>query len=349
MPGFVAVHTGAGNSIDETLYKNVCEDACVQGVNVLRSGGSALDACELAIVTLENSCATNAGVGSNLTWNGLVECDACIMDGSTLQFGACTNVSDVKNPISLARHICERQSKLLSFGRIPPMVLAGKGASAYAKEIGLRLVAREQMVSIKAAKSYDHYRKTITDYEETNQIKLSPLDTVGAVCVDADGSIVAGCSSGGLLLKMSGRIGQAATYGAGCWALTDETSCMSAATCTTGNGEFLMKTLFAKELVEDLINCNCPITSQHQTYQKKLLDSPFLAKQKEIYAGSLSLIYNTASNDGDLLWAHTTNSMCLGFQSTRHKKPKCVVSKLPPNIFCGTKTVVSGHHFKLNY
>ncbi|XP_019543484.1 threonine aspartase 1 [Aedes albopictus] len=349
MPGFVAVHTGAGNCIDETLYKNVCKEACSQGVNALKNGGSALDACELAIMTLENSCATNAGIGSNLTWNGQVECDACIMDGSTLQFGACSNVSDVKNPISLARHLCERQSKLLSFGRIPPMVLAGKGASAYAKEIGLQIVPTEHMISAKAVKSYEHYRRNIAKYEEINQMKLSPLDTVGAVCVDAEGSIVAGCSSGGLLLKVSGRVGQASTYGAGCWALTDESTCMSAATCTTGNGEYLMKTLFAKELVDDLITCNCPITSQHQTYKRKLLESPFLAKQSEIHAGSLSIIYNTTTADGDLLWAHTTNSMCLGFQSTKQKKPKFVLSKLPPNLSCGVKTVVSGHHFKLTY
>ncbi|XP_053695690.1 threonine aspartase 1 [Sabethes cyaneus] len=348
MSGFVAVHTGAGNSIVEALYKSVCEDACMQGVNVLRSGGSALDACEMAITALEDACSTNAGFGSNLTWNGLVQCDASIMDGTTLQYGACTNVSDVKNPISLARQICERQSKLLSFGRIPPMVLSGTGASEYAKQIGLQIVPQEKMIAPKASHSYTHYWKSITEYEKTNQVKLSPLDTVGAICVDADGAIVAGCSSGGLLLKISGRVGQAATYGAGCWALIDEANGLSAATCTTGNGEFLMKTLFAKELVEDLINCNCPITSQNQTYQKKLLNSPFLANQKEIFAGSLSMIYNSSRGSGDVLWAHTTNSMCLGLQSTRHKKPKCIVSKLPLNVYCGGKPVVSGHHFKLH-
>lgn len=347
MPGFVAVHTGAGNCIDETLYKDVCKEACIQGINALRDGGGAMDACEMAIATLENSWATNAGFGSNLTWDRQVECDASIMDGSTLQFGACTNVPDVRNPIKLARHLCDRQSKLLSFGRIPPMVLAGKGASDYAAEVGLQIVPTEQMVSAKAAKSYDHYRRNISKYEEINQLKLSPLDTVGAVCVEADGTIVAGCSSGGLVLKVRGRVGQAATYGAGCWASMDETTSMSAATCTTGNGEYLMKTLFAKELADGLISCNCPITSQHQTYKKKLLESPFLAKHNEIHAGSLSIIYNAASRDGDLLWAHTTSSMCLGFQSTKQKKPKFVLSKLPPNLSCGTKTVVSGHHFKL--
>ncbi|XP_058057977.1 threonine aspartase 1 [Anopheles bellator] len=347
MAGFVAVHTGAGNFIDETLYQNVCKEACAQSVSVLSAGGSALDACERAIVVLENSTATNAGIGSNLNWNRKVECDACIMDGASLQFGACSGVIDVKNPISLARHLCERQSKLLSFGRIPPMVLAGPGASAYAREIGLPMVPPEHMISVTAAKKYDYYRAQIDQYEERSREKMSPLDTVGAVCVDAEGSIVAGCSSGGLMLKLSGRVGQAATYGAGVWAMMNETTSMSAASCTTGNGEYLMKTLFAKELVDDLISCNCPITSQHLTYKQKLLESPFLSKIDTVLAGSLSVIYNTASGDGDLLWAHTTNSMCIGYMSTRQKKPKFVISKLPQNVTFGTKPVINGHHFKL--
>lgn len=88
----------------------------------MKSGGSALEACEAAIVALENCGYTNAGYGSNLTWDGRVECEASIMDGATRQFGACTNLSRLKNPIRLARILCERQSNLLSMDRISPMV-----------------------------------------------------------------------------------------------------------------------------------------------------------------------------------------------------------------------------------
>lgn len=77
----------------------------------------------MATMVLEDSQLTNAGYGSNLTWNGSVECDASIMDGSNMQYGGVGAVSGIKNPITLARLICEKQNIKLSFGRIPPWYL----------------------------------------------------------------------------------------------------------------------------------------------------------------------------------------------------------------------------------
>lgn len=332
---------GAGNCLDETKYKRVCKEACAKATSILTSGGSALDACEAAIICLENSGNTNAGenvftrlpndidfkilissagFGSNLTWDKQVECEASIMDGTTLQYGACTNVTNIQNPISLARALCERQSKLLTLERIPPMVLSGDGASKYAKELNLTLVEPKQLISRKAAKCYEHYRNNVEQYENIYNIKITPMDTVGAICVDLDGNCVAGCSSGGLILKISGRVGQAATYGAGCWAVSKSDSV--AATCTTGNGEYLMKTLLAKEIVDDLLRCECPVTSLHNTFKNKFIESPFLTQLREVYGGALSICYDPRNGDGELLWSHTTQSLCLGYQSTLQKNPK---------------------------
>lgn len=70
---------------------------------------------------MENSPLTNAGYGSNLTWDGHVECDASVMDGSTLHFGAVGAVPGVKNPVKLAQHICKKQRcNTLALGRTPP-------------------------------------------------------------------------------------------------------------------------------------------------------------------------------------------------------------------------------------
>lgn len=262
----------------------------------------------------------STGFGSNLTWDKQVECEASIMEGTSLQYGACTNVSNIQNPISLARVLCERQSKLLTLDRIPPMVLSGDGASKYAKEMNLTLVEPTQLISKKAAKCYEHYRNNVEQYENIYNIKISPMDTVGAICVDLDGNCVAGCSSGGLILKISGRVGQAATYGAGCWAVSKPDSV--AATCTTGNGEYLMKTLLAKEIVDDLLRCECPVTSLHGTFKNKFIESPFLSQLREVYGGALSIIYDPKNGDGELLWSHTTQSLCLGYMSTLQKNPK---------------------------
>lgn len=128
-------------------------------ISLIFLGGSALDACEKAIAILEDSPNTNAGYGSNLTWDGKVECEAGIMESSTTNFGACSCISDVKNPISLARKICDKQSSLLQFGRIPPMILAGDGASYFARETGLKIVSTDQLISKKSESMFNYYKK----------------------------------------------------------------------------------------------------------------------------------------------------------------------------------------------
>ncbi|XP_011180588.1 threonine aspartase 1 [Zeugodacus cucurbitae] len=353
MAGFVAVHTGAGNCIDETKYQRVIKEACVRATDILKNGGSAMDACEAAIVRLENCGNTNAGFGSNLCWDGRVQCDASIMDGSNLHFGACTNVSTVRNPIRLARLLCDGQSTMLSMERIPPMVMAGSGAEKYAEELGCTMIDSSAMISSKAKLSYNHYKSkisTITSATEAPTTSVVPaqvsaLDTVGAVCVDSAGNTAAGCSSGGLLLKVPGRVGQAATYGAGCWATnTTETS---VATCTTGNGEYLMKTLLAKEICGDLLSSDCAVTSLHKSLKCKFLESPFLPVDQELYAGALSLIYYPHGNTGEVLWSHTTKSFCVGYMSTQQKAPKFIYSPLPTYSIAGRSCVVNGHNFHL--
>lgn len=310
--------------MDETKYDKVCKESCTRATNILKAGGTALEACEAAIVRLENSGQTNAGFGSNLTWDKTIECEAAIMDGQNLQFGACTNLTNIMNPISLAKIICEKQSKLLTLDRIPPMILSGAGASNYAKEFNIPLIDTESLISRKALRCYEHYKKNVQSYENIYNIKVTPLDTVGAICVDADGNCVAGCSSGGLILKIAGRIGQAATYGAGCWAVSGPEKC--AATCTTGNGEYLMKTLLAREIVTDLLANDCPVTSLHNSFKAKFLESPFLKHLKEVYGGALSLVYDPSNGDGEILWSHTTQALCLAYMSTIQKSPK--VSKI---------------------
>ncbi|CAO1303956.1 unnamed protein product [Diamesa hyperborea] len=343
--GLVCVHTGAGNSVNEENYKLINKKACKTGTDVLLAGGSALDALEAAISILEDSAQTNAGYGSNLSWDKRVECEASCMDSSTLNFGACTNVSDVKNPISLARKICDKQSELLKLGRIPPMVMSGNGASNMAKELGLKIVTMDELISKRSLQLYDYYRNKITAYEERNAVSLNPLDTVGCVVIDDNGVIASGCSSGGIVLKLSGRVGQAATYGAGCWSQNIGTQTIG--TCTTGNGEYLMKTLLAREICTNLANSDCPTTKLSQVFNEKFLKSPLLPPSDEFYGGALTIHYDSATNHGDLLWAHTTKMLCLAYKGTKQKNAQFIASSLPSNSTPGTKVIVSGIPFVL--
>lgn len=114
--------TGAGSHSNKLQphYKSLCRRACKKGILLLNKGHSAMDVVEKVTAILENSPLTNAGYGSTLTWEGNVECDASIMDGETLRWGAAGAVPNVKNPISLARHLCDKQKGFLTLGRIPP-------------------------------------------------------------------------------------------------------------------------------------------------------------------------------------------------------------------------------------
>ena len=116
-----------------SLYLEICAAACQAGTDVLREGGSAVEAAARATIVLEDAGETNAGYGSNLTESGTVEMDAGLMDGSSLLFGAVGAISGVKNPILVAQRLVEEQQKgLLPLGRVPPGFLVGEGAKEWA-------------------------------------------------------------------------------------------------------------------------------------------------------------------------------------------------------------------------
>lgn len=127
---FIAVHVGAGYHApgSEQDFRSVCELACLRAMNLLREGASAVAACALATVVLEDDPITNAGTGSSLSFDGFVECDAGIMDGRSGRFAACGAVPSVKNPIALAQHL--QHAQLQSNQRlVPPMYLVLQVAS----------------------------------------------------------------------------------------------------------------------------------------------------------------------------------------------------------------------------
>ncbi|XP_061692377.1 threonine aspartase 1 isoform X3 [Syngnathoides biaculeatus] len=281
--GFVLVHAGAGYHSESKAkeYKLACKRACQQAVDQLKAGGLAVEAVAAALVELEDSPFTNAGMGSNLNLSGEIECDASIMDGKSLHYGAVGAISGIKNPVLVAnRLLSEAQKGKLSAGRIPPCFLVGRGARDWAISHGVPPCPSEKMATKFSLSAYKRNKRKMEVAEKIdtglhrtkksrqssgNKNGLECLDTVGAVVVDLQGNVAAAVSSGGLAMKHPGRVGQAAHYGCGCWA---ENACnmntYSTAVSTSGCGEHLIRTMLARE---------CSATMQSEDAHQALLEA----------------------------------------------------------------------------
>jgi len=187
----------------------------------LSAGGSALDAVEAAVRLLEDDPVFNAGTGATLTSAGDVELDASIMDGASLRCGAVAVVKDVRNPISLARAVMERTHHVL---------LAGPGASAFAREIGLPPHENGLLVTPRQRRRWEEARAALR--AQARPGAPSKHGTVGAVARDARGHLAAATSTGGMSMKLPGRVGDTALIGCGTYA----DDALAAVSCT-GHGE----------------------------------------------------------------------------------------------------------------
>ncbi|XP_071490527.1 isoaspartyl peptidase/L-asparaginase-like [Diadema antillarum] len=234
----IATHGGAWAIPDHM------KDASAQGVQravragycVLRDGGTALDAVEAAIRVLEDDPVFDAGTGAVLNYDGEVELDSIIMEGKELRSGAVTCVQNIKNPISLARKVMEKTDHLL---------LAGKGANQFAKEVGIDEVDPSKLVTEEARKMWEEYRKfnKNVDVFFSNRAEFGH-ETVGSVAVDKWGNVACGTSTGGITGKRVGRVGDTPIIGSGAY-------CDNAygAVSTTGHGEAIMKVNLSKTVL----------------------------------------------------------------------------------------------------
>ena len=243
-PFSIVIHGGAGYIKKENLtpekeqeYREKLEEAITVGYNIIKNGGSSLDAVEKTINVLENSPLFNAGKGAVFTHEGTNEHDASIMDGKTLNAGASAGTKTVKNPINLARAVMEKS---------PHVMLSGSGAEVFAKEQGLEIVdpsyfsTETKLKSLERAKKAEN-NKVSMFYDAS--IKDSKFGTVGCVALDKNGNLAAGTSTGGMTNKRWGRIGDAPIIGAGTYAnnVTCGVSC-------TGWGEYFIRGMVAYDI-----------------------------------------------------------------------------------------------------
>ncbi|KAK2792754.1 hypothetical protein FQN52_002816 [Onygenales sp. PD_12] len=162
----IFIHAGAGfhSYQAEATHLWVCNQAAMLGMAVLRAGGRAVDAVEVAIKFMEDHEITNAGYGSNLSVNGTVECDATIVDHLG-RSGAVGAVEHIKNPISLARLVLDVSTKPMSLNRVPPNLLVGSGATDFAYENGMPILHADFLVSTGSRERWLRWKQDLAQVE----------------------------------------------------------------------------------------------------------------------------------------------------------------------------------------
>ncbi len=261
------VHGGAGSMKSmsdprEVKYRAAMREATAVGAAVLMDGGSALDAVVAVNVHMENSGVFNAGLGSGLTADGRVEMDAAVMEGTNLGYGAVAAIEGVANPVALARRVMEDT---------PHCFLVGTGAEEFARKCGLGFredfpnasrraewERRKAQMEVKAAEESASLADQLAalggvlgdagadaDSDTPVDAPVGQADTVGAVAIDADGRTAAAVTTGGIWMKMPGRVGDSPLIGAGLYAVDGE-----GATCATGTGETILRVMLCRDVVE---------------------------------------------------------------------------------------------------
>jgi beta-aspartyl-peptidase (threonine type) len=219
-PIAIAIHGGAGNirpdnlppekaQVVATFLSNLVDEAYRQ----LQEGRTALDVVEFAVRKLEDAGYFNAGRGAVPNARGEIELDAAIMDGKTLRAGAVAAAKLPGAPITLARLIMERT---------PHVLIVGAGADSLAKAWNLPL--RNET------------------YAPTSEVPWS-YGTVGAVALDRYGNLAAATSTGGIINKLPGRVGDTPLIGASTYAENN-----LIAISTTGKGEYFIRAVLAYDV-----------------------------------------------------------------------------------------------------
>lgn len=234
----IAIHGGAGTLRKsdmtaelESAYRKGLEQALTLAYENLKNGGTSLDAVAIAVKSLEDYPMFNAGKGSVFNSIGKHEMDAAIMEGENLKAGAVCGVSNIKNPVLLAKAVMQQTEHVL---------LSGEGAMQFAQQVGVEME--------EDAYFYNELRhRQWVDLKESEVFQLDhsnkKFGTVGAVALSVDGNLAAATSTGGMTNKKFGRIGDSPIIGAGTYA--NNNTC--AISCT-GHGELFMRSVVAYDI-----------------------------------------------------------------------------------------------------
>ena len=267
----LAIHGGAGTILKsqmspekEKAYTEALSQALQEGYRILQKGGSSLDAVEATIKILEDSPLFNAGKGAVLTSEGKAELDASIMDGKTLAAGSIAGVSTLKNPIVTARRVMEKSEHVM---------MIGLGAEKFAKSFtDIQFVKPAYFMTEERRGQWERMKQKEKGKNDKPKGKASALPeadkkfgTVGCVALDQAGNLAAGTSTGGMMNKRFGRVGDAPIIGAGTYA--DNSSC---AVSATGWGEYFIRLAVAHDIAALIAYKQMPLQEAAQEVINKV-------------------------------------------------------------------------------
>jgi beta-aspartyl-peptidase (threonine type) len=290
----IVVHGGAWDIPNDLVaaHQAGCRRAVLAGWSVLAEGGSALDAVETAIRIMEDDPVFDAGAGSVLNADGIVEMDAGLMDGRTLDAGAVAAVQNIRNPITLARRVLESEHVLL----------VGAGANRFAREGGIAECSPEDLVVARERANWERMRAG--EGAAGENMFLSGQGTVGAVALDRAGNLAAGTSTGGSPYKRPGRVGDVPLIGCGLYADNE----LGSVSCT-GHGEAITRIVMGKRAVDGLIGGRDPHVVAQETIG-------FLEERVEGRGGLILL-----ARRGRVGWAFNTPRMAYAWMRQGRSEP----------------------------
>ena len=276
----IVIHGGAGwfsnMSPDEIKdLKKGLKIAADKGFDILENGGSSVDAVEAAIIILEDNPLFNAGRGSVYTSEERQEMDASIMTGKDNEAGAVSSVTNVKNPISLARHVMEET---------PHVMFTSSGAEKLARDNNIEQVEQSYFANPDRLKSL-------------KKAQENKKGTVGVVAIDKNRVITAGTSTGGMTNKAPGRVGDSPIIGAGTW--VENNSCGVSA---TGHGEYFIRFSVAKEIC---------VKARYQNKSIQQASTEVMNQLKEIGADGGVIVM---ASQGNYAFAFNTPAMARAYK-----------------------------------
>jgi len=304
MPAKIIVHGGAGfwKRDIRAAVKGV-RNSAESGKKILAAGGSAMDAVEAAVSVMEDDPLFNAGKGSALTRIGTVEMDAAIMNGKDLSAGAVALLHRTKNPVQLARLVMENTSHVLLVG-----ATAERLGKAFHLPTTNPITARRQRM-LREAKRNTRTSRILAGKKNDELLREHPEilghDTVGAVALDESGDFAAAASTGGILMKIPGRIGDTPLIGSG---LYSDNKCGAAT--VTGLGEIAIKLVLSRTV--------CMMMEQGVPAFRAAAASVRMATQR--LNGPAGII--AIDPHGRIGVAQNTSYMPWAFWSTRMKNPE---------------------------